>query len=58
MNTKLANITTEYRKFNTNQALTENQLNEFLDYFEDQDRLSRTKLSGTGIVCGLSLIHI
>jgi len=52
MNTKLSNITTQYRQFNDNQALTENQLNEFLDYFEDQDRLSRTQLSGTGIVCG------
>lgn len=52
MNTKLDNITAQYRKFNENQALTEDQLNEFIDYFEDQDRLSRTRLSGTGIVCG------
>lgn len=52
MNTKLDNITTQYRKFNENQALTEGQLNEFIDYFEDQDRLSRTQLSGVGIVCG------
>lgn len=52
MNTKLDNITTQYRKFNENQALTEGQLNEFIDYFEDQDRLSRTRLSGVGIVCG------
>ncbi|MEP0266722.1 hypothetical protein [Dokdonia sp.] len=54
MNTKLDNITAQYRKFNENQALTEDQLNEFIDYFEDQDRLSRTRLSGTGIVCGFS----
>jgi hypothetical protein len=52
MNTKLDNITTQYRKFNASQALTEGQLNEFIDYFEDQDRLSRTRLSGVGIVCG------
>ena len=52
MNTKLDNITTQYRKFNVNQALTEGQLNEFIDYFEDQDRLSRTRLNGVGIVCG------
>jgi hypothetical protein len=52
MNTKLNNITTQYRKFNANQALTEGQLNEFIDYFEDQDRLSRTMLSGVGIACG------
>ncbi|MCX8526128.1 PKD domain-containing protein [Chryseobacterium formosus] len=52
MNTKLDNITTQYRKFNENQALTEGQLNEFIDYFEDQDRLSRTRLSGVGVGCG------
>ena len=52
MNSKLTNITTQYRKFSDNQVLTEGQLNEFLDYFEDQDRLSRTRLSGVGIVCG------
>ena len=52
MSTKLSTITTQYRKFNTNQVLTEAQLNEFLDYFEDQDRMSRIGLSGVGIVCG------
>lgn len=52
MNTKLDNLTTQYRKFNANQVLTEGQLNEFIDYFEDQDRLSRTRLGGVGIVCG------
>lgn len=52
MNAKLDNVTTQYRKFNVNQALTEGQLNEFIDYFEDQDRLSRTRLSGVGVVCG------
>ena len=52
MNSKLTNITTQYRKFSDNQVLTEGQLNEFLDYFDDQDRLSRTRLNGVGIVCG------
>ena len=52
MNTKLNNITIQYRKFNENQALTEGQLNEFIDYFEDQDRMSRTRLSGVGVACG------
>ena len=52
MNAKLDNITTQYRKFNENQVLTEGQLNEFIDYFEDQDRLSRTRLSGVGVACG------
>lgn len=57
MNTKLDSITTQYRKFNENQALTEGQLNEFIDYFEDQDRLSRTRLSGVGVVCGFKSIN-
>lgn len=52
MNAKLDNVTTQYRKFNENQVLTDGQLNEFIDYFEDQDRLSRILLSGVGIVCG------
>lgn len=58
MNTKLDNVTTQYRKFNDNQALTEGQLNEFIDYFEDQDRLSRTRLSGVGVVCGFQSEYI
>lgn len=58
MNTKLDNVTTQYRKFNDNQALTEGQLNEFIDYFEDQDRLSRTRLSGVGVVCGFKSEYV
>lgn len=58
MNAKLNNITTQYRKFNENQALTEGQLNEFIDYFEDQDRMSRTRLSGVGIACGFKASFI
>lgn len=58
MNTKLDKVTTQYRKFNDNQALTEGQLNEFIDYFEDQDRLSRTRLSGVGVVCGFQSKYI
>lgn len=58
MNTKLDHVTTQYRKFNDNQALTEGQLNEFIDYFEDQDRLSRTRLSGVGVVCGFQTKYI
>ncbi|UPQ76978.1 Ig-like domain-containing protein [Chryseobacterium nepalense] len=58
MNTKLNNVTTQYRKFNENQALTEGQLNEFIDYFEDQDRMSRTRLSGVGLACGFESIYL
>lgn len=52
MASKLTDITTTYHTFVKDQVLTETQLNEFLDYFEDQDRLSRISLSGVGIVCG------
>ncbi|MGG8495301.1 hypothetical protein ACQY1Q_02695 [Tenacibaculum sp. TC6] len=55
METKLKDITTEYSKFNANQVLTEKQLNAFIDYFDDQDRLSRIGLSGVGLVCGFEL---
>ena len=55
MATKLSEITTQYHTFEDNQVLTKDQLNEFIDYFEDQDRLSRICLSGVGIVCGFEL---
>jgi len=55
MNTKLATITTQYSKFSDNQVLTKRQLNQFLEYFEDQDHLSRIGLSGVGIVCGFNI---
>jgi len=55
MATKLSEITTQYHTFEDNQILTKDQLNEFIDYFEDQDRLSRIFLSGVGIVCGFEL---
>jgi PKD repeat protein len=55
MATKLNEITTQYHTFVDNQVLTKDQLNEFIGYFEDQDRLSRIFLSGVGIVCGFNL---
>lgn len=55
MSTKLAQITTQYRRFTKNQVLTEAHLNEVLDYFDDQDRLSRICLTGVGIVCGFKV---
>ena len=54
-NLKLKEITTEYSKFNANQVLTETQLNTFIDYFDDQNRLSRLGLSGVGIACGFEV---
>lgn len=53
MNNQLSNISTQYRKFSKGQYIDDAQFNEFLDFFEDQDRLSRVMLQGVGIVCGL-----
>lgn len=55
MAAKLKNITTKYHTFEDNQVLTKDQLNEFINYFDDQNRLSRVSLSGVGIVCGFSV---
>lgn len=55
METKLSEITPTYRSFENDQVLTAGQLNEFLNYFDDQDRLTRIALTGVGIVCGFKL---
>lgn len=55
---QLSNITTQYRKFSKGQYIEHTQFNEFLDFFEDQDRLSRIALQGVGIVCGLKPIPV
>ena len=55
---KLEEITTQYRSFVPDQVLTAEQLNTIIDYFEDQNRLTRVCLSGVGIVCGLDLTYV
>ncbi len=55
MAAKLTEITTQYHTFVDDQVLTKDQLNGFISYFEDQDRLSRVFLQGVGIVCGFNL---
>lgn len=54
---KLSIITTLYRKFTKNQVLTEGHLNEIVDFFDDQDRISRIGLSGVGIICGFQVSY-
>ncbi|MDH7444135.1 PKD domain-containing protein [Aquimarina sp. 2201CG14-23] len=54
---KLEEITTQYRSFVDDQVLTAEQLNTVIDYFEDQNRLTRICLSGVGIVCGLNITY-
>ncbi len=48
-------IQTSYPKFTANQILTHKQLNSLREYLDEQDRLSRVQLFGTGIVCGLKV---
>ena len=54
---KLTEITTHYHTFVDNQVLTSRQLNDFISYFEDQDRLSRVFLHGVGKVCGFKVSY-
>jgi len=49
----LQDIRTFYSVFEKDQVLTHDQLNTVAEYFEDQTRLTRIKLLGVGIVCGL-----
>ena len=52
MSKKLTTITPTYSAFAKDQLLTHTDLNQVIDYLEDQDRLSRICLNGVGIVCG------
>ena len=56
-NLMLENIRMEYHSFRQDQVLTHKQLNDLIEYFEDQDRLTRTCLTGVGLVCGLKIKH-
>lgn len=53
----LEQISTGYTVFEQDQVLTHEQLNSLADYADDQIRLTRVKLLGTGIACGLRLIE-
>ncbi len=44
-----------YPVFEANQVLTNNHLNAVRDYLDEQHRLSRANLHGTGVVCGLEV---
>lgn len=55
MATKLTSITGHYHSYVADQMLTHYQLNETIDYFDDQNRLNRIYLTGTGIVCGFQV---
>lgn len=52
---KLSQKVTAHTVFEENQVLTSQQLNQLTDYLDQQQRLTRARLLGIGIVCGLDL---
>lgn len=48
-------IIRNYPVFEDNQILTSSQLNDLAEYLDQQNRLTRAKLIGIGIVCGLEV---
>lgn len=48
-------IANTYPVFEADQVLTSDHLNSLVDYLDQQDRLTRMKLIGSGIVCGLEI---
>lgn len=51
----MSNLLNSYPIFENNQVLTSSQLNELVAYLDEQNRLTRAKLIGTGIACGFDL---
>ncbi len=52
---RLSTQVTKHTVFEENQVLTSEQLNELAAYLDRQQRLTRARLHGIGIVCGLEL---
>src|SRR5665647_1621220 len=49
------NTAKSYPVFEADQVLTNRHLNDLFNYLEQTDRLTRIKLIGSGIVCGLDV---
>ena len=47
----------EYLVFEADQVLTNDHLNQMFYYLDQQNRWTRNKLIGMGIVCGLNLVQ-
>src|SRR5688572_3698648 len=50
-------IANSYPVFEADQVLTNNHLNDLHRYLDQQNRLTRSKLIGCGIVCGLEITY-
>lgn len=48
-------VPTVYPAFEPNQILTSTHLNQLREYLDEENRLTRVRLSGFGIVCGLEI---
>lgn len=48
----MSNLANSYPIFEDNQVLTSSQLNELVNYLDEQSRLTRVKLIGMGVACG------
>ncbi|MGD9928921.1 MAG: Ig-like domain-containing protein [Mangrovibacterium sp.] len=51
----MSTIINTYPVFESNQVLTSKQMNSLVGYLEQQTRLTRAKLIGMGVVCGLEV---
>src|SRR5215831_8692283 len=53
----IMSIANTFPVFEADQVLTNKHLNDLFNYLDQQDRLTRCKLLGSGIVCGLEISH-
>lgn len=53
----MSDILNTYPVFESNQVLTSTQLNNLVNYLDQQNRLTRTRLIGMGVVCGLEVTY-
>ena len=52
-----SSVYNKYPAFSPNQVLTDSQLNHLRDYLDQQNRLTRIRNIGSGIICGLRAWH-
>jgi len=53
----IMSIVNSFPFFEPDQVLTNKHLNQLFNYLDEQNRLTRCKLLGSGIVCGLEISH-
>ncbi|TNF40593.1 MAG: hypothetical protein EP310_08615 [Bacteroidetes bacterium] len=53
----MSDIINTYPVFESNQVLTSKQLNNLVNYLDQQNRLTRARLIGMGVICGLEVSY-